>query len=91
MACLNTNWSELFNTPPNARIETFAPVLPNGLVGTTIWSAAIVEELPQACLMEPNCTSGVTKPAAPAILIKSLLENFIFLPDMPNFSFPDFQ
>jgi hypothetical protein len=86
-ACLNTNWSDTFSTPPSERIETSSPVLPNGRFGTIIGSFTCVEGLALVCAKEFKGSSTDPKPAEPAVLMKALLEKFLFLLAMFNLSF----
>jgi hypothetical protein len=58
MACLNTKRSDIPNTPPRERIETFTPVFPNGRVGT------VTGEI----LFEPLLSEAFTKGASVAII-----------------------
>jgi hypothetical protein len=67
-------------------METSTPVFPNGRVGTTICSGTFVEVLACAAVKELKGPSADPKPAAPAALIKSLLERITFSPDMFVFS-----
>jgi hypothetical protein len=68
-------------------METFTPVLPNGRIGTVICSDASVAELPWACVSAFKGSNADPIPAAPAPLIKSRLEKYLFLSDMFRFSF----
>jgi hypothetical protein len=50
----------------------------------------LVEELAWDSIAEPNGIRAAPTPAAPAVLIKSLLEIFSVLPDMVNISYFEF-
>jgi hypothetical protein len=67
-------------------METSTPVFPNGRVGTTICSGTFVEVPAYAAVKEFKGTSADPKPAAPAALMKSLLERILFSPNMFEFS-----
>jgi len=68
---------------------TSTPDFPNGRFGTIISSDTLVEELLCACAKTPNGAMTDPIPPAQAVLIKSLLEKFPFLPGMLYFSLAD--
>ena len=68
-------------------METSTPVFPNGRFGTVIGSAVLAVLPPKAGGNELKVPKAAPKPAALVVLMKFLLEIFLFFPDMLNFPF----